>query len=189
MTTQHLKTMLQDIINDRPEQAQAAMHEYFVAKSRELTENKLNEFFDSNKYGDGDRWEDEPSDKGKGGTGGHTGRDFSKNSLEDITDSNIPKFVNGDLDCSDNNFLDLIDIHKKIKSIKGIADFSRNSIKECVLGLLMIDNLKAVRLDNKKVEKIINSYLGKGGKPDVDACQEELIEAGFKDFAKFNHNT
>ena len=187
MSTQHLKTMLQDIINDRPEQAQAAMHEYFIAKSRELTESKLNEFFDSSKYGDGDRWEDEPS--GKGGNGGPSGRDFSKNSLEDITDSNIPKFVNGDLYCSDNNLIDLIDIHKKIKSIKGTADFSRNRIKECVLGLLMIDNLKAVRLDNKKVEKIINSYLGKGGKPDVGACKEELIAAGFGDFAKFNHNT
>ena len=33
-----LKGMLQDIINDRPEQAKAALHDYFVAKSCELTQ-------------------------------------------------------------------------------------------------------------------------------------------------------
>lgn len=32
-----LKAMLQDIINDRPEQAQASMHNYFIAKSREIS--------------------------------------------------------------------------------------------------------------------------------------------------------
>lgn len=31
-----LKGMLQDIINDRPEQATATMHDYFVAKTREV---------------------------------------------------------------------------------------------------------------------------------------------------------
>lgn len=32
-----LKNMLQDIINDRTEQATATMHDYFVAKSREVS--------------------------------------------------------------------------------------------------------------------------------------------------------
>ena len=31
-----LKSMLQDIINDRQEQAAVTMHDYFVAKSREV---------------------------------------------------------------------------------------------------------------------------------------------------------
>jgi hypothetical protein len=31
-----LKVMLQDIINDRQEQAAVTMHDYFVAKSREV---------------------------------------------------------------------------------------------------------------------------------------------------------
>lgn len=35
--TEHLKSMLQDIINDRPEQARVTMHDYFVAKTRELS--------------------------------------------------------------------------------------------------------------------------------------------------------
>lgn len=32
-----LKSMLQDIINNRQEQAAVTMHDYFVAKSRDLT--------------------------------------------------------------------------------------------------------------------------------------------------------
>lgn len=32
-----LKSMLQDIINDRQEQASVTMHDYFVAKTREVT--------------------------------------------------------------------------------------------------------------------------------------------------------
>ncbi len=32
-----LKSMLQDIINDRQEQAAVTMHDYFVAKTREVS--------------------------------------------------------------------------------------------------------------------------------------------------------
>ena len=32
-----LKGMLQDVINDRMEQASVTMHDYFVAKTREVT--------------------------------------------------------------------------------------------------------------------------------------------------------
>lgn len=32
-----LKNMLQDIINDRTEQATATMHDYFVSKTREVS--------------------------------------------------------------------------------------------------------------------------------------------------------
>lgn len=32
-----LKSMLQDIINDRHEQASVTMHDYFVSKTREVT--------------------------------------------------------------------------------------------------------------------------------------------------------
>lgn len=35
--TEHLRTMLQDLINDRPEQATVAIHDYFVAKTREIS--------------------------------------------------------------------------------------------------------------------------------------------------------
>lgn len=32
-----LKSMLQDVINDRMEQAEVTMHNYFVSKTREVT--------------------------------------------------------------------------------------------------------------------------------------------------------
>jgi hypothetical protein len=32
-----LKSMLQDVINDRMEQASVTMHDYFVSKTREVT--------------------------------------------------------------------------------------------------------------------------------------------------------
>lgn len=34
--TEALKSMLQDIINDKPEQASVALHDYFVSKTREV---------------------------------------------------------------------------------------------------------------------------------------------------------
>ncbi|WP_407304006.1 hypothetical protein [Acinetobacter sp.] len=34
--SEQLKSMLQDIINDRSEQAHATMHDYFVSKTREV---------------------------------------------------------------------------------------------------------------------------------------------------------
>lgn len=34
---EHLKTMLQSIINGKEEEAAATMHDYFVAKTREVT--------------------------------------------------------------------------------------------------------------------------------------------------------
>ena len=34
--TEQLKSMLQDIINDRHEQATVTMHDYFVSKTREV---------------------------------------------------------------------------------------------------------------------------------------------------------
>ena len=51
-----------------------------------------------------------------------------------------------------------------------------------LLGLLLIDGLQKVFLDNMKVRVIINKHLK--GDRDVFACQEELIEAGFEDFAQ-----
>lgn len=34
---EQLKSMLQDVINDKMEQASVTMHDYFVAKTREVT--------------------------------------------------------------------------------------------------------------------------------------------------------
>jgi hypothetical protein len=93
-----------------------------------------------------------------------------------------PSSIGGNLYCSNNNFTSLHNIHKIIKHIGGHADFRYNPITSHVLGLLLIDGLLFVMLGNEKVEDIINKHLE--GDRDVFACQEELIEAGYEEFAQ-----
>ena len=110
------------------------------------------------------------------------GGDFhcSDNKLTSL--EGAPSSVGGKFYCYDNKLTSLHNIHKQIKHVGRIADFIGNPITSHVLGLLMIDGLKEVNLDNKEVEKIIDRHLS--GDRDVFACQEELIEAGFEDFAQ-----
>ena len=116
-----------------------------------------------------------------------------------------PVHVDGDYDCSYNPLLtslegvaptigtiftcmgnkqitSLHNIHKHIKSIYSGANFNMTPIKSHVLGLLLINDLASVWLDNKQVEKIINKHL-KGDRDFID-CQEELMNAGFDDYAQ-----
>ena len=94
----------------------------------------------------------------------------------------IPPSINGNVYFANNKIKSLHNIHKQIKHINGGISFIGNPITSHVLGLLLIDGLKMVFLDNTKVEAIINNHLR--GERDVFACQEELIEAGFDEFAK-----
>jgi hypothetical protein len=112
----------------------------------------------------------------------HIGGDFwcFKNWLTSL--DGAPLFVGGEIDCSHNKLTSLKGIHKQIKYIGGPADFSDNPIKSHVLGLLKIDKLQSVRLDDIEVEKIINKHIK--GDRDIFACQEELIEAGYPEFAQ-----
>lgn len=57
-----LKAMLQDVINDRHEQAAVTMHQYFVAKSREvagLSQPAPTEEYQSSNVDDTDLGDDE----------------------------------------------------------------------------------------------------------------------------------
>lgn len=54
--------------------------------------------------------------------------------------------------------------------------------KNIVLSFLKMPDVTAVTLKNKEVEKIVNKHLK--GHRDVFACQEELIAAGFEEYAK-----
>ena len=96
----------------------------------------------------------------------------------------VPSFIGLDLICYDNDLTSLHNIHKIIKHIGRDANFISNPLKSHVLGLLLIDGLREVRLgfNNRKIEYIINRHLR--GDRDVFACQEELIENGFEDFAQ-----
>ena len=93
-----------------------------------------------------------------------------------------PSSIGGNLYCSNNNFTSLHNIHKKIKYIGGFASFNECPITTHVLGLLLIDGLQQVYLNTNGVEDIINKHLK--GDRDVFACQEELIEAGYEEFAQ-----
>ena len=96
-----------------------------------------------------------------------------------------PASVGGYFDCDHNQLTSLSDIHKNIKKMKGAFYAKKNAIKSHVLGLLMIPGCTGVTLDNKKVTDILNKYLpNTGGNQWVMQCQTELIEAGYREYAK-----
>jgi hypothetical protein len=94
----------------------------------------------------------------------------------------VPMIIRGNLTANKNNLTSLKGIHKQIKQIDGSAFFEYNPIRSHVLGLLKIKNLIRVYLTGDEIEDIVNKYL-KGDK-DIFACQEELIEAGYPEFAQ-----
>jgi len=91
-----------------------------------------------------------------------------------------PQSVGGDFNCYNNNLTSLHDIHKQIKSIKGKFVYDNDKIKSHILGLLLIKDLK--KIDGiKEVKDIINKHLVD---KDIHLCQEDLIQAGFAEFAR-----
>jgi hypothetical protein len=91
----------------------------------------------------------------------------------------FPKSVN-EVNMTTCNIKNLHNIHKYVKSIKAFW-LSSNPIESHVLGLLKINDLESVQLDNKDVEAIINEYLPLG---DIFECQSKLIEAGYEEYAQ-----
>lgn len=78
----------------------------------------------------------------------------------------------------------LKDIHEHIDYIGNIINLNTKNIKSNVLGLLLIDGLKAVVNESgEKWADIVNRYIGKGRKGMID-CQNELIEAGLEEYAQ-----
>lgn len=100
----------------------------------------------------------------------------------------VPSYIGGEFMCHNNNLTSLHNIHKQIKHIGVVADFQQNPIKSCVLGLLLIEGLEQVLIDDdswmgeEPLQDILNRHLDNG--KDVFACQEELIEAGFDEYAQ-----
>ena len=79
-------------------------------------------------------------------------------------------------------------IHKHVEYIGNAINC--NTATSCFLGLLFIKGLEYLFCSNKDVQKIFNKYLkipyNYGSPPrDIHSCQEELIEAGFAEYAKF----
>jgi Leucine-rich repeat (LRR) protein len=93
----------------------------------------------------------------------------------------FPAKLDGRGNCYGNNLTSLQGIHKQLKEAKSL-DFSANPIKSHVLGLLKIKGLETIELSRKGVQDIINKHLA--GERDVMACQDELMDAGFEEYAK-----
>lgn len=111
--------------------------------------------------------------------------DVDNNSLTSFEFS--PRDIRGDYFCSSNHITSLEGIHKHIDSIDGhfiagpVSNEHKATITSHVLGLLKIKKLQGVDINNRPVEDILDKYLPEG---DIIECQQELIEAGFDDFAK-----
>lgn len=93
----------------------------------------------------------------------------------------MPEIITGDLSLNGCGFTSLKDIHKHVKEIKNGILLDGCPIKSHVLGLLKIKKLKRAYLNSRDVETIINKYLPEG---DIFACQQELIDNGFEEYAK-----
>ena len=81
---------------------------------------------------------------------------------------------------SNNQLTNLKDIHKIILETSSLW-LDKNPIKSNILGLLLIKGLNNVIADGPAFV-ILNRHLK--GDRDILECQEELIDAGFKEFAR-----
>lgn len=96
----------------------------------------------------------------------------------------LPEF-SGSLDIEHNQIDSYHNIHKIVDTIDGA--FYGDTCSH-LLGLLYIKKLRFVDVDSAgPISDIINKYLVKQpyGQRDVHSCQEELIESGFAEQARF----
>lgn len=93
----------------------------------------------------------------------------------------IPEVIHGSFTCESKHITSLKDIHNQLKEVGKDFVMLKTPLKSNILGLLKIKGLKKISIDNQKVEEIINKYLPEG---DLFDCQDELIDAGFGEYAK-----
>jgi hypothetical protein len=113
--------------------------------------------------------------------------DCSFNKLQSL--QYCPQIVTRDFYCSDNKLPSLQNIHKYNKQIDGELWVHFNPIKSYVLGVILIEKIKVVIFDRDNehgdlytVQNIINTHLETDR--DVYLCQDNLIKAGFAEFAQ-----
>lgn len=96
-----------------------------------------------------------------------------------------PRIIGSSFNGGDNPITSLEGISDIIDSVEEFDIWSSTKhITSGGIGLILIENLKNIRLpvDNMIAEDIIRYYLGKPN--DIFDCQNELIEAGFEEYAK-----
>ena len=96
-----------------------------------------------------------------------------------------PASVGGFFNCYNNQLTSLEGIHKQLKKMNGTFFANKNPLKSNVIGLLLVKGCKAIELDNKQVEEIINRHLQSPfGNRRVIECQSELLDADLGDWAE-----
>jgi hypothetical protein len=134
------------------------------------------------------------------------GGNFFASSINITSLEGAPTIVGGHFGCSNTKIKSLKGAPKKIGShfscancqitlLEGIGKDYLQEIKgnlyldgcrqlsSHMLGIMNIKTLKKIFFDvNEQVQNIFNKHLS--GDRDIFACQSELIEAGFKDYAK-----
>jgi len=109
--------------------------------------------------------------------------DCSNNKLTSL--EFCPKEVGGNFYCSSNKLTSLADIHKRLKKMDGIFYAYNNPIKSNVIGLMLVAGCNEVQLDNKEVQNIMNNHLpNTRGHLGLLECQEDLLSAGFEEWAE-----
>ena len=106
--------------------------------------------------------------------------DCSENLIASL--DGAPRVIEESFICNFNMLTSLKGIHEQIDYVYRFSA-ENNPITSHVLGLMLIDGLKTVTLDNKKVQEILNRHLGKG-RVGMLMAQEELIEAGLDEYAQ-----
>ena len=67
----------------------------------------------------------------------------------------------------------------------GIFYAYNNPIKSNVIGLMLVAGCNEVQLDNKEVQNIMNNHLpNTRGHLGLLECQEDLLSAGFEEWAE-----
>jgi hypothetical protein len=93
-----------------------------------------------------------------------------------------PREVHGYFSCAKNKITSLEGIHKIFKIISGGFYCVGNPITSGGIGLILIEGLKGIHTDHHAFT-IIRKYLGQG-KKGLLLCQDELVEAGYEEYAK-----
>ena len=88
-----------------------------------------------------------------------------------------PTSVGGDFNCSHTNITSLIGAPKAV----GGGFYCSGTKIRSVLRFLQIRGVNHIAYDSGPIDEILNKYVGTG---DVISCQDELIDAGFKEQAK-----
>ena len=96
-----------------------------------------------------------------------------------------PSYVSGVYSCSQNNFETLHDIQKHIRHVGEDIHCGQQFFgpPTHILGLFRIKDLKHAFVGIPELNVIVNKCLKEG--KDALLCQEELIAAGFEDYAEF----